>query len=169
MAKKNKGKNKQTNHQFNHPKKVEEKEKSPEVLALEQEIERLKSKLFEKRNEKAGLDKQKQAVERELKNIQSKQDQQHKKINELEKSAFEVRNAIRVIGELDLTKQCGEVDPEILDLIQLDYCDNKKMINSQNDEQILAIAAFYKLNDLILYTEDKNLKNKANKIGIKTA
>jgi len=40
--------------------------------------------------------------------------------------------------------------------------------NGQNDQEILAVAARYKLNDVVLYTEDKNLKNHATAVGIKT-
>lgn len=166
MSKKNKQKNKQTNPRPHQPQMVK-KDKSPEMLELEKEIEQLKSDLLKQRNEKADLDRQKQIRERELKTLQTELVQQKQKITDLEKSAFEVREAVRKIGELNLFEFTETADEDLLVLVQ---AGNKpKTQNEGNDDKALAVAARYKLNDLIFYTEDKNLKNKATSMGIKTA
>lgn len=152
------------NQQINQSQEVK-KEKSPEMLELEKEIEQLKNNLFTLRNEKAMFDKQKSEIERELKKVRAEKEQQDQKIAKLNKSAFEVREAVRKIDELNLATYSESANQEILKAIQVKS--SITQVNSQNDDQILAVAARYKLNDLIFYTADKNLKNKAIAIGVK--
>lgn len=162
MAKKNKQKNKQENQL-----QTVKEEKSPEMLVLEKEIEQLKNDLSKLHKDEAELNEQKKLVERELNKVQIEQDQQTQKVDKLKKSAFEVREAIRKIDELKLAISTEIEDESLLALVQ---ASNKpKTKNEENDDKALAVAARYKLNDLIFYTEDKNLRNKATSVGIKTA
>jgi len=92
--------------------------------------------------------------------------QAEKSVEQLEREAAEIRAAIRKIEELKLARHTESAEPEILALMgaKADWQNR----NGQNDQAILAVAARYKLNDIVLYTEDKNLKNHATDVGIKT-
>jgi len=67
---------------------------------------------------------------------------------------------------LKLAQHTESANPQILALMG-EKADGQNR-NGQNDQEILAVAARYKLNDVVLYTEDKNLKNHATAVGIKT-
>lgn len=84
----------------------------------------------------------------------------------MEREAAEIRAAIRKIEELKLARHTESAEPEILALMGAKADGQNR--NGQNDQAILAVAARYKLNDIVLYTEDKNLKNHATAVGIKT-
>lgn len=140
-------------------------EKTEEMWNLEREISAIQEKLFKARNQKAELDKSKKEQEKYLAKLQADEQKQQEELRKLEKEGFEIREAIRVIEELKLTENTESANAEILSLIQSDS--NGKNIHSDNDDKTLAIATRYKLNDVVLYTDDKNLRNKAVAIGIK--
>ena len=150
MAKKNKNKQKQQNQISGQTKPAVGK--SPEMLALENRRDELNAKILQVQNQKNELEKEKiQAV---------------KSVERLEREAAEIRAAIRKIEELKLAQHTESANPQILALMG-EKADGQNR-NGQNDQEILAVAARYKLNDVVLYTEDKNLKNHATAAGIKT-
>lgn len=113
----------------------------------------------EQEKEKRDLDLKRQQAEKEK--IQAV-----KSVERLEREAAEIRAAIRKIEELKLAQHTESANPQILALMG-EKADGQNR-NGQNDQEILAVAARYKLNDVVLYTEDKNLKNHATAAGIKT-
>ena len=150
MAKKNKNKQKQQNQISGQTKPAVGK--SPEMLALENRRDELNAQILQVQNQKNELEKEKiQAV---------------KSVERLEREAAEIRAAIRKIEELKLAQHTESANPQILALMG-EKADGQNR-NGQNDQEILAVAARYKLNDVVLYTEDKNLKNHATAVGIKT-
>ena len=92
--------------------------------------------------------------------------QAEESVERLEREAAEIRAAIRKIEELKLARHTESAEPEILALMGAEADGQNR--NGQNDQAILAVAARYKLNDVVLYTKDKNLKNHATAVGIKT-
>lgn len=142
------------------------KEKSPEMLALEQEISELNNQLFSIRNKKAELEKEKKEAEKIFRQKEQAKEKQQVEVEKIKKSAFEIREAIRTIDELKLAEKSEIAKESLLALLQSDKADQN--INGANDNKTLAVAVRYKLNDVVLYTEDKNLRNKASAIGIKT-
>lgn len=150
MAKKNKNKQKQQNQISGQTKPAVGK--SPEMLALENRRDELNAQILQVQNQKNELEKEKiQAI---------------KSVERLEREAAEIRAAIRKIEELKLAQHTESANPQILALMG-EKADGQNR-NGQNDQEILAVAARYKLNDVVLYTEDKNLKNHATAAGIKT-
>ena len=109
--------------------------------------------------EKRDLDLKRQQAEKEK--IQAE-----KSVERLEREAAEIRAAIRKIEELKLAQHTESAELGILALMGTKADGQNR--NGQNDQTILAVAARYKLNDVVLYTEDKNLKNHATAVGIKT-
>jgi rRNA-processing protein FCF1 len=111
---------------------------------------------------KIDLDKQKQASEKDLKKAESEQTKVNHEVRKLKENGYKIREASRKIEELKLAEHLKEENREILNLVvggELPVADDK----------ILAVAAQYKLNDVLLFTEDKGLRSKAISIGIKTA
>lgn len=163
MAKNKKNKN-------NHNQVKVKAEKSPEMLALERKVTELAEKRRQLEAKKADLSKQRNLLD---KNSQQMEQQIEKAKNDLQKlneSAFEIRQAIRCIDELQLSAHAETAHTEIVSLLNEGKSESKSdtIKNSQNDEAILAVAVRYKLSDVVLYTEDKNLKNKAKALGIQT-
>lgn len=150
MSKKNKNKQKQQNQISGQTKPAVEK--SPQRLALEKQCNELNVQILQVQNQKARLEKEKIQAE--------------KNVERLEQEAAEIREAIRKIEELKLARHTESAEPEILALMGAEADGQNR--NGQNDQAILAVAARYKLNDIVLYTEDKNLKNHATAVGIKT-
>lgn len=150
MSKKNKNKQKQQNQISGQTKPAVEK--SPQRLALEKQCNELNVQILQVQNQKARLEKEKIQAE--------------KNVERLEREAAEIREAIRKIEELKLARHTESAEPEILALMGAEADGQNR--NGQNDQAILAVAARYKLNDVVLYTEDKNLKNHATAAGIKT-
>ena len=150
MSKKNKNKQKQQNQISGQTKPAVEK--SPQRLALEKQCNDLNVQILQVQNQKARLEKEKIQAE--------------KNVERLEREAAEIREAIRKIEELKLARHTESAEPEILALMGAEADGQNR--NGQNDQAILAVAARYKLNDIVLYTEDKNLKNHATAVGIKT-
>ena len=152
MAKKNKNKQKQQNQINGQTKPAVEK--SPKRLALEKQRDDLNAQILQVQNQKARLEKEKR-------DLDLKRQQAEKEKIQAEKSV-----AIRKIEELKLARHTESAEPEILALMGAEADGQNR--NGQNDQAILAVAARYKLNDIVLYTEDKNLKNYATAVGIKT-
>ena len=150
MAKKNKNKQKQQNQINGQVKSAVEK--SPATLALEKQRDELNAQILQVQNQKSKWEKEKIQAE--------------KNVERLEREAAEIREAIRKIEELKLARHTESAEPEILALMGAEADGQNR--NGQNDQAILAVAARYKLNDIVLYTEDKNLKNHATAVGIKT-
>ena len=150
MSKKNKNKQKQQNQISGQTKPAVEK--SPHRLALEKQCNELNVQILQVQNQKARLEKEKIQAE--------------KNVERLEREAAEIREAIRKIEELKLARHTESAEPEILALMGAEADGQNR--NGQNDQAILAVAARYKLNDVVLYTKDKNLKNHATAVGIKT-
>lgn len=150
MAKKNKNKQKQQNQINGQVKSAVEK--SPATLALEKQRDELNAQILQVQNQKSKWEKEKIQAE--------------KNVERLEREAAEIREAIRKIEELKLARHTESAEPEILALMGAKADGQNR--NGQNDQAILAVAARYKLNDIVLYTEDKNLKNHATAVGIKT-
>lgn len=164
MAKNKKNKQNRQN-QTQVPKKIPV-EKTPEMLALERKIAELADKKRNAQNRKSELEKEKRLAETELNKAEKEWEQADNKLKRRQQEAFEIRNAVRKIDELKLAEHTEDARTEILSILTGKTGDQVK--NNQNDDAILAVAARYKLNDVLLYSEDKNLKNKAAAIGIKT-
>lgn len=162
MGKKNKNRQNQQNQMQGEPKI----EKSPEMLALEQQVAVLTNKKRAIQQRRNDLEKEKRGAETELDKLANEQGQAAKEVERLKQDGFEIREAIRKIDELKLAEYTEEALQGILSL--LGNQTNQQIKNSENDDVILAVAARYKLNDVRLCTEDKNLKNKAAAIGVKT-
>ena len=113
------------------------------------------------------LTQSKHKQESKKRKAESECNQAEKTVERLEREAFEIREAIRQIEELKLADDSAIAHPKIVQLMGVDT--RKQNRNSENDQAILAVAARYKLNDVLLYSEDKNLKNQAVAIGIQTA
>lgn len=160
MSKKNKNKQKQQNQISGQTKPAVEK--SPQRLALEKQRDELKAQILQVQNQKDRLEKEK----RDLQLVEKEKIQAEKNVERLEREAAEIREAIRKIEELKLARHTESAEPEILALMGAEADGQNR--NGQNDQAILAVAARYKLNDIVLYTEDKNLKNHATAVGIKT-
>jgi rRNA-processing protein FCF1 len=111
---------------------------------------------------KIDLDKQKQASEKDWKKAEGDQARIIHEIRKLKEKGYKIREASRKIEELKLAEHLKAENPEILRLVV------EKEI-SVADDKILAVAAQYKLNDVLLFTEDRDLRSKAISIGIKTA
>ena len=112
------------------------------------------------------LDYQKEKFKRDLATAKEEKIQAEESVERLEREAAEIRAAIRKIEELKLARHTESAEPEILALMGAKADGQNR--NGQNDQAILAVAARYKLNDVVLYTKDKNLKNHATAVGIKT-
>ena len=164
MAKKNKNKQKQQNQISGQTKPAVGK--SPEMLALENRRDELNAQILQVQNQKNELEKEKRDLDLKRQQAEKEKIQAEKSVEQLEREAAEIRAAIRKIEELKLARHTESAEPEILALMgaKADWQNR----NGQNDQAILAVAARYKLNDIVLYTEDKNLKNHATDVGIKT-
>lgn len=77
-------------------------------------------------------------------------------MDKLNNEGFEIREAVRKIEELALPKHSEQSNDEILALLSGNEQNTPK--NSQNDNVILAVALRHKLNEVMLYSDDKNLK-----------
>lgn len=170
MAKNKKNKQKQnanlhsnTQSKQNPPKA----EKSPEILALERKISELANKKRELENQKANLNKQKQQAEKIANQTVNEHETAQKELDKLKNESFEIREAVRNIEELALAKYSEQANAYILAL--LGVSEQNTSYNSQNDNAILAVALRHKLTDVVLYSDDKNLKNKATAYDIQTA
>lgn len=140
---------------------------SPELKALEQRIGELVKDRKEWEEKKSALNKQKQQAEKSAKQADTEQETAQKELAKLNSEGFEIREAVRKIEELALSKYSEQANSEILALLGENEQNSSK--NSQNDNVILAVALRYKLNEVMLYSDDKNLKNKAIAYGIQTA
>ncbi|WML88731.1 PIN domain-containing protein [Thiothrix subterranea] len=114
------------------------------------------------KNEKTVLEKQKQTIEKDWIKAENNQTKLSQDIDQLKEKGYKIREALRKIEELKLAEHSQSESPAILAMV----VEQEKMVA---DDKILSIAARYKLNDVVLYTEDRNLKSKATSIGIKTA
>lgn len=139
---------------------------SPELKTLEQRIGELVKDRKEQEEKKSTLNKQKQQAEKSAKQADTEQETVQKELDKLNNEGFEIREAVRKIEELALSKHSEQSKDEILVLLGGNEQNTPK--NSQNDNAILAVALRHKLNEVVLYTEDKNLKNKAVFYGIHT-
>ena len=164
MAQKNKNKQKQQNQIDGQAKPAVEK--SPAMLALEKQRDELNAQILQVQNQKARLEKEKRDLDLKRQQAEKEKIQAVKSVERLEREAAEIRAAIRKIEELKLAQHTESANPQILALMG-EKADGQNR-NGQNDQEILAVAARYKLNDVVLYTEDKNLKNHATAAGIKT-
>lgn len=164
MSKKNKNKQKPQNQTVKQSKPAVEK--SPEIVTLEQQRTELSAQILKIQNQKAKLEKEKRELEAKRQQAGKEKSQAEKEVERFKREAFEIREAVRRIEELTLSQHTESANPKILALINA-KTDGKNR-NGQNDQSILAVAARYKLNDVVLYTEDKNLKNHAVAIGIQT-
>lgn len=163
MSKKNKNKQKQQNQISGQTKPAVEK--SPQRLALEKQCNELNVQILQVQNQKARLEKEKRNLDLKRQSVEKEKIQAEKNVERLEREAAEIREAIRKIEELKLARHTESAEPEILALMGAEADGQNR--NGQNDQEILAVAARYKLNDVVLYTEDKNLKNHATAAGIK--
>ena len=164
MSKKNKNKQKQQNQISGQTKPAVEK--SPQRLALEKQCNELNVQILQVQNQKARLEKEKRNLDLKRQSVEKEKIQAEKNVERLEREAAEIREAIRKIEELKLARHTESAEPEILALMGAEADGQNR--NGQNDQAILAVAARYKLNDVVLYTKDKNLKNHATAVGIKT-
>lgn len=164
MSKKNKNKQKPQNQTVEQPKPTIDK--SPEMEALEQQHKELSAQILKIQNQKAKLEKEKRELEAKRQQAEKEKSQAKQEVERFKREAFEIREAVRRIEELSLSRHTESANPKILALMNA-KTDGKNR-NGQNDQSILAVAARYKLNDVVLYTEDKNLKNHAVAIGIQT-
>ena len=139
---------------------------SPELKTLEQRIGELVKDCKEWEEKKSTLNKQKQQAEKSAKQADTEQETAQKELDKLNNEGFEIREAVRKIEELALSKHSEQSKNEILALLGGNEQNTPK--NSQNDNAILAVALRHKLSEVVLYTEDKNLKNKAVSYGIHT-
>lgn len=139
---------------------------SPELKALEQRIGELVKDRKEQEEKKSTLNKQKQQAEKSAKQADTEQETVQKELDKLNNEGFEIREAVRKIEELALSKHSEQSKDEILALLGGNEQNTPK--NSQNDNAVLAVALRHKLSEVVLYTEDKNLKNKAVSYGIHT-
>lgn len=142
-------------------------EKSPEMLALERKISELADKKRQLEHQKSDLQKQKSQFEKQVRQAETEQETAKKELDKLNNEGFEIREAIRKIEELALSKHSEQANGKILALLGLNEPNTPK--NSQNDNAILAVALRHKLNEVVLYSDDKNLKNKAISYDIQTA
>ena len=142
-------------------------EKSPEMLVIEQKITELTQKKILLEAQKSELNNKKSHAESNMRETEKKQLETTRVLENLEAEAYEIREAIRNIENLKLATNIESARDEILSLISKGTQSNFK--NSQNDDELLAVALSYKLNDVVLYTKDKNLKNKAPAFGIVVA
>ena len=142
-------------------------EKSPEVLAIEQKITELTQRKKQLEVQKSELNNKKSHAESNMRKTEKNQLETTRVLEGLEAEAYEIREAIRNIENLKLATNIESARDEILSLISKGTQSNFK--NSQNDDELLAVALSYKLNDVTLYTKDKNLKNKATALGIVVA
>lgn len=158
-------KNKKKNNQV-----IVKAEKSPEILALERKVTELAEKRRQLEEKKADLSKQKNQLDKSSQQLEQQVEKAKDDLQKLNDSAFEIRQAIRCIDELQLSTHAETAHVDIVSLLNEGKSESKSdMIkNSQNDDAILAVAVRYKLSDVVLYTEDKNLKNKAKALGIQT-
>lgn len=164
MSKKNKNKQKPQNQTVGQPKPAVEK--SPEIVALEQHRNELSAQILQIQNQKVKLEKEKRELEAKRLQAEKEKSQAEKEVERFKREAFEIREAVRLIEELSLSQHTESANPKILAL--MDAKTDGKNRNGQNDQSILAVATRYKLNDTVLYTEDRNLKNYAVAIGIHT-
>lgn len=142
-------------------------EKSPEMLAIEQKITDLTQKKTQLEVQKSELNNKKSHAESNMRETEKNQQEAIRLLADLEDDAYEIREAIRNIEKLKLANNIESARDEILYLISKGTQITYK--NSQNDDELLAVALSYKLNDVVLYTKDKNLKNKATAFGIVVA
>ncbi|QEY26363.1 PIN domain-containing protein [Neisseria zalophi] len=174
MSKKKRNRNK-LNQNNSTPLNVNEniaiKHKIPEmemeISKLEHEISSLQNKIAMLKIEKNNFNKKKQDAENKQKKLLKDKNQQQQHIDSLNKKAAEIREAIRKIDELKLATHTENSNSELLTILQ--QSNTMKTPNGENDDKTLAVAVRYKLNDLIFYTNDKNLKNKATSVGVKTS
>ena len=164
MAKKNNNNQKQQNQIDGQAKPAVEK--SPERLALEKQRDELNAQILQVQNQKSKWEKEKRDLDLKRQQAEKEKIQAEKSVERLEREAAEIRAAIRKIEELKLARHTESAEPEILALMGAKADGQNR--NGQNDQTILAVAARYKLNDVVFYTEDKNLKNHATAVGIKT-
>jgi rRNA-processing protein FCF1 len=83
-------------------------------------------------------------------------------VDDVREKGYKIREALRKIEELKLAEHLQSESPAILAMV----VEQEKLVA---DDKILSVAARYKFNDVLLYTEDRNLKSKAISIGIKIA
>lgn len=114
------------------------------------------------KNEKNILEKQKQTIEKDWIKAENNQAKLRQDIDQLKEKGYKIREALRKIEELKLAEHLQSEIPAILAMVV-------EQEKSVADDKILSVAARYKLNDIVLYTEDRNLKSKAISIGIKIA
>ena len=137
------------------------------MLVIEQKITELTQKKILLEAQKSELNNKKSHAESNMRETEKKQLETTRVLENLEAEAYEIREAIRNIENLKLATNIESARDEILSLISKGTQSNFK--NSQNDDELLAVALSYKLNDVVLYTKDKNLKNKATAFGIVVA
>lgn len=164
MTKKNKNKQKQQNQIGGQAKPTVAK--SPKMLALEKQRDELNAQIMQVQNQKSKWEKEKRDLDLKRQQAEKEKIQAEKSVERLEREAAEIRAAIRKIEELKLAQHTESAKPGIVALMGATADGQNR--NGQNDQAILAVAARYKLNDIVLYTEDKNLKNHATAVGIKT-
>jgi len=79
------------------------------------------------------------------------------KINKPTEKSAQARKAIARINDITDSDHFEVEKPLLL---------SKSEVNLTNDKKILSVAAYYRLNDVILVTDDKNLRNLASSEGI---
>jgi rRNA-processing protein FCF1 len=114
------------------------------------------------KTEKNVLEKQKQTIEKDWKKAKHNQDMLRQDVDDVREKGYKIREALRKIEELKLAEHLQSESPAILAMV----VEQEKLVA---DDKILSVAARYKFNDVLLYTEDRNLKSKAISIGIKIA
>lgn len=143
------------------------------ITELTQNISAIKAKIVEMdqfseveikslKSEKLALENKKLVLSEKLIKVKEGQNRLKKNLEKLTDNSYRIREASRKIEELKLADHLKAENPEIFSMIV-------EQNNQVADDKILAVAASYKLNDVILYTEDRNLRIKATSIGIKTA
>lgn len=137
---------------------------SPELKTLEQKISELVRKRKEWEEKKSALNKQKMQAEKFASQADEEQENTQNELDKLKCEGYEIREAVRKIEELALSRHSEQANKDILELLGRNAVNVPK--NSDNDNIILAVALRYKLNDVVLYSKDKNLKNKAISYGI---
>lgn len=77
--------------------------------------------------------------------------------------AQKARRAIRSIEHLNLTSEHIEASHDEFAMLIAQSETSQKMTN---DEQVLSVALFYRLNDCELFSRDINMRNLAKALGI---
>ena len=89
----------------------------PELKTLEQRIGELVKDRKEQEEKKSTLNKQKQQAEKSAKQADIEQETVQKELDKLNNEGFEIREAVRKIGELALSKYSEQSKDEILALL----------------------------------------------------